>query len=38
MLAAGGGTRFGGRKQFFDLGGEPLVAHPGRRGERGGQR
>jgi 2-C-methyl-D-erythritol 4-phosphate cytidylyltransferase len=28
VLAAGGGTRFGGRKQFFDLGGEPLVAHP----------
>ncbi|MCM3884013.1 IspD/TarI family cytidylyltransferase [Frankia sp. R82] len=28
VLAAGGGTRFGGRKQFFHLGGEPLVAHP----------
>ncbi|CAO5181184.1 4-diphosphocytidyl-2-methyl-D-erythritol synthase [Frankia sp. AiPs1] len=28
VLAAGGGTRFGGRKQFFDLGGAPLIAHP----------
>ncbi|WP_235947276.1 IspD/TarI family cytidylyltransferase [Candidatus Frankia alpina] len=28
VLAGGGGTRFGGPKQFFDLGGEPLLAHP----------
>jgi 2-C-methyl-D-erythritol 4-phosphate cytidylyltransferase len=28
VLAAGGGTRFGGPKQFADLGGRPLVAHP----------
>ncbi|MBX6388566.1 MAG: 2-C-methyl-D-erythritol 4-phosphate cytidylyltransferase [Frankia sp.] len=28
MLAAGGGTRFGGPKQFADLGGRPLVEHP----------
>lgn len=28
VLAAGGGTRFGGPKQFSDLGGLPLVAHP----------
>ncbi|WP_242424645.1 NTP transferase domain-containing protein, partial [Frankia sp. EI5c] len=28
VLAAGGGTRFGGPKQFSDLGGRPLVAHP----------
>ncbi|MCK9900329.1 2-C-methyl-D-erythritol 4-phosphate cytidylyltransferase [Parafrankia colletiae] len=28
VLAAGGGTRFGGPKQFADLGGDPLVAHP----------
>jgi 2-C-methyl-D-erythritol 4-phosphate cytidylyltransferase len=28
VLAAGGGTRFGGAKQFADLGGRPLVAHP----------
>jgi 2-C-methyl-D-erythritol 4-phosphate cytidylyltransferase len=30
VLAAGGGTRFGGRKQFADLGGEPMLAHPAR--------
>lgn len=28
VLAAGGGTRFGGPKQFADLGGEPMLAHP----------
>ncbi|OHV37818.1 MULTISPECIES: 2-C-methyl-D-erythritol 4-phosphate cytidylyltransferase [Pseudofrankia] len=28
VLAGGGGTRFGGPKQFFDLGGRPLVEHP----------
>jgi 2-C-methyl-D-erythritol 4-phosphate cytidylyltransferase len=27
VLAGGGGTRFGGPKQFADLGGRPLVAH-----------
>jgi 2-C-methyl-D-erythritol 4-phosphate cytidylyltransferase len=27
VLAAGGGTRFGGPKQFADLGGKPMVAH-----------
>jgi 2-C-methyl-D-erythritol 4-phosphate cytidylyltransferase len=27
VLAAGGGTRFGGPKQFADLGGRPMVAH-----------
>lgn len=28
VLAAGSGTRFGGPKQFVDLGGEPMLAHP----------
>jgi 2-C-methyl-D-erythritol 4-phosphate cytidylyltransferase len=28
VLAAGGGTRFGGPKQFCDLGGRPLLEHP----------
>jgi len=28
VLAGGGGTRFGGPKQFFDLGGRPLLEHP----------
>jgi 2-C-methyl-D-erythritol 4-phosphate cytidylyltransferase len=28
VLAAGGGSRFGGPKQFADLGGEPMLAHP----------
>ena len=28
VLAAGGGSRFGAAKQFADLGGEPMLAHP----------
>jgi 2-C-methyl-D-erythritol 4-phosphate cytidylyltransferase len=28
VLAGGGGTRFGGPKQFHDLGGQPLLEHP----------
>ena len=28
VLAGGGGTRFGGPKQFADLGGQPMLAHP----------
>ena len=27
VLAAGGGTRFGGRKQFADLAGRPMLEH-----------